>query len=152
MDRAYCQDAWLDATQALERLRELTGLSMGCRVLLNLCRAELCRVFVDCTFAHGVVGNEQLFVRRIRAIDSCLLLEGGELRESPGAEPGLVGSAVVSGAVWLYEDGQDRPTREEGIWRLNLGAIPRPLYFIADDLESLAVQIRERGERLRASR
>lgn len=153
MDMAYCPESWLDASQALDRLRELTGLSLGSRQLLTLCQAELCRVFIDCSFAHGVVDAEQMFVRRIRGIGCCQLLDGGEWREESASGMLTVsGSVVVYGSVWVYEAEQGRPGREEGVWRMSLGVLSRRLYFSPGDLLGLAERIREGEQRLQARR
>lgn len=154
MDWEDCPaESWLDVPQALERLRELTGLSLNGRQLSSLCRAELCRVYVDCSFAHGVVGAEQMFVRRIRATGRCQWLEGGEWREA--ADPALLtlaGSVVVRGCAWVYVAERRRPGREEGIWRMSLAGQQRQLYFRPADLQALAERIREGAQRLQALR
>ncbi|MCQ4345918.1 hypothetical protein NGA35_00440 [Pseudomonas stutzeri] len=157
MEREDCPSAWLDTAQALERLRTLTGLTIGCRGLLKLCQAELCRAYVDCSFATGEVSAEQLLVRRIRGAGHCELLDvgapGSSVAEAPESRALIVGgSVVVCGVAWVYSTEQARPSREEGFWRVDLGGLQRPLYFRAEDIAVLAERIREGERQLQARR
>lgn len=157
MNMEYCPESWLNTSQALERLRTLTGLTMGSRELLTLCQAELCWAYIDCAFATGVVYADQLFVRKIRGVGHCELLDIGDsspcVAEAAGA-PALTvsGSVIVRGIVWVYSSEQTRPTREEGIWRLDLGALCRPLYFKPADIVALAASIGNGGRPSREQR
>lgn len=153
MDRGYCPGSWLDTSQALDLLRELTGLPLDSRQLLTLCQAELCRAYLDCSFAHGLVDAEQMFVRRIRGIGLCQLLDGGEQSEVDDAHTLTAGGTViVRGGVWVYTAEQAHASREEGIWRMNLGGQRRQLYFRPADLQDLVERIREGEQRLQARR
>lgn len=155
MDMENCPESWLDAAQALERLQALTGLALGSRGLLKLCQAELCRAYIDCSFAIGEVDAEQMFVKRIRGAGHCELLDAGDPSVAgAGAPPALkvCGSVLVRGTAWVYSTEQAHPSREEGIWRMALGGLWRSLYFRPADIQALAERIREGEQRLQARR
>lgn len=158
MDMEYCPESWLDTAQALERLRTLTGLMIGGRELLKLCQAEVCRAYIDCSFATGVVSADQLLVRRIRGAGHCELLDAADANTSVAEFAGLPvltvsGSVIVRGAAWVYSSEQPRPSREEGIiWRITLGGVPRVLYFKPDEIAALAERIKEGEQELLARR
>lgn len=147
MDRDYSPQSWLDASQALELLRTSTGLQIGCRELLKLCRAELCRAYIDCSFAVGVVCADQLLVSRIRGDGYGELLDAAEahtrLVEFAGIPMVTVGgSVIVRGSAWVYASEQPRPVRDEGIWRFALGGVPRLVHFRPEEIAALAGRIR----------
>lgn len=157
MNMEYCPESWLDASQVVERLHVATGLRVGCRALLKLCQAEVCRVYIDCSFAPGVVSSDQLFVRRIRGAAHCELLDVADadvsIAESGGAQLLTVsGGVVVRGSARVYSSEEPRPCREEGIWRLTLGGVPRVLHFSPADVEGLVERIREGERQLQARR
>lgn len=153
MDMEYCPESWLDTSQALERLRTLTGLNIGCRGLLKLCQAEVCRAYLDCSFATGVVSADQLFVRRIRGAGHCELLDAGDpglcvAKETATPTLTVSGSVVVCGPARVYSSEQKQPSHEEGIWRITLGGVCRVLYFKPEDIQALAERIKEGEQKL----
>lgn len=157
MNMEYCPESWLDASQVVERLYVATGLRIGCRALLKLCQAEVSRVYIDCSFAPGVVSSDQLFVRRIRGAAHCELLDvvDADLGIVESGESWVLtvsGSVVVRGPAWVYSSEEPQPCREEGIWRLSLGGVSRVLHFSPADVEALVERIREGERRLQVHR
>ncbi len=144
MDCAY--QPWLNSAHALARLRALSGRELSLGQLQALCASELCQVYVDCSFAAGPAPEDQLFVRKIRGAGHCELLEADDLAAfapTSGATPllGVRGAVVVRGSAWVYSSERPRPGREDGIWRIGLGALPRPLLFRPADIQALAERL-----------
>ncbi len=139
---------WLNSAQALCSLHTMTGITMTDRELLKLCATEVCRVHVDCSFAAGPAPDNQLFVRKVRGAGYCELLEADALTVSDsGSEPllGVSGTAIVRGSAWVYSSEGQRPEREDGIWRMDLGSRCRTLYFSPVDLQALAATLNGGG-------
>lgn len=137
------RQTWLNSTAALQRVQELTGIFLTSRELLHLCASEKCRAHVDCSFAAGPAPADQLFVRKVKGAGYCELLESDAVKldvPNEGCEPLLCadGMLIVRGTAWVYSSEGGRPGREDGIWRIHLGATRRPLYFSSVDLELLA--------------
>lgn len=141
---------WLNSAQALCSLHTMTGITMTDRELLKLCATEVCRVHVDCSFAAGPAPDNQLFVRKVRGAGYCELLEADALTvfvSDSGSEPllGVSGTAIVRGSAWVYSSEGQRPEREDGIWRMDLGSRCRTLYFRSADLQALATTLNGGG-------
>ena len=143
MDRDYRRRPWLDSAEALNYLKELSGLRIGAEQLLTLCETEQCAAWIDCRFALSPVSAEQLLVRRARGAGHCQLLEAGEVRLAASAPAGTAllqveGRVVVYGPAWVWSEDQARPQKEEGVWRISLRHLSRTLQFRPAELETLA--------------
>ncbi|MNZ71372.1 hypothetical protein D3C78_897320 [compost metagenome] len=141
---------WLNSAQALRSLHTMTGITLTGRELLELCTTEVCRDYVDCSFAVGPAPDNQLFVRKVRGAGYCELLEADGLSvflPDSGSEPllGVSGTAIVRGSAWVYSSEGQRPEREDGIWRMDLGSRCRTLYFSPADLKALAATLNGGG-------
>lgn len=144
MECAY--QPWLNSAQALGQLQGLTGIELTSQQLHELCASEVCRSHVDCSFAAGPAPDDQLFVRKIRGAGYCELLDTDGVRQfvpDGGKEPllGVKGALIVRGCAWVYSSEGPRPGRENGIWRINLGDLCRPLYFAPADIQALAARL-----------
>lgn len=137
---------WLDSAEALDYLSELGVPELDVERLLALCEAEQCMAWIDCRFALSPVSAEQLLVRRVRGGGHCQLLEADEVRLCAAAA-GVAhlqvdGRVVVCGPAWVWSEDQVRPQKEEGIWRISLRHLSRPLLFRPAELDALAAQLR----------
>lgn len=148
MTRDQARQGWLDSSAALLRVHELTGIFLTNHELIELCAAELCVAHVDCSFAAGPAPADQLFVRKVKGAGHCELLESDAVivaMPEGSPEPLLCASdrIIVRGSAWGYSSEDGRPSREDGIWFLNLGTSIRPLCFRPVDVELLAATIND---------
>lgn len=148
MNRAkdHARQIWLNSTAALQLLNELTGTALSGPELMFLCVSEQCRAYIDCSFAAGPAPADQLFVRKVKGAGHCELLEADNLTLSAPTGDGEAvlyaeGMAIVHGSAWVYSAEGGEPVREDGIWRINLARVSRPLCFRPVDLQSLAAAI-----------
>lgn len=144
MECAY--QPWLNSAQALGKLQGLTGVALTREQLRELCASEVCRSHVDCSFAAGPAPDDQLFVRKIRGAGYCELLDADDITSFvPNGDQapllGVKGALVVRGCAWVYSSEGPRPGRENGIWRISLGELCRPLYFAPADIQALAARL-----------
>lgn len=150
METDYQQQAWLNAAQAVDVLQGLTGMAISQRKLAKLCEAEFCAAYVDCSFAAGPAPADQLFVRLIKGAGHCELLVSGEtslrVADTPaGPLLAVAGGIIVCGKAWVYARDHQRPSREEGVWRMEVSLPGRPLHFKPADLQALATRLGEGG-------
>lgn len=148
MTKDKVSQGWMNSTAALLRVNELTGIFLTNHELIELCVAELCTAHVDCGFAAGPAPADQLFVRKVKGIGYCELLESDAVTVAlpEGHDDPLLcatGMLIVRGSAWVYSSEGGRPGREDGIWRLDLGHSLRPLYFKPVDVELLAATIND---------